>query len=226
MIPVGLSHCHVVKFLNYGNLTTSYQLSLCLERWPNSWEQGMFLLRPKFKSAFIFQRGSRIWWSKFYFCKHFFPPLLLSRKSDSTNVNLVERHQILLGQKCKPRADGEYIRGYFLAKFVLAENQKLASAWHRWKMHTQSESPVWPWSFCSCGTWGFIAHRRMEPFTFLGIWCKRGTCDLFQSAPWLQRSAAHAQQGGSLDGNTVMQDTLNDDNFKGNEYNSCCLCGL
>lgn len=104
MIPVGLSHLHVGKFLNCGN-----HLSLCLEICPshsNSWEQRMFFVRLTFKNAFTFQRASRIWQSKFYLCKLFFFPPLLSFKSDSTSMDGVERHQILLGHKCEPGADG------------------------------------------------------------------------------------------------------------------------
>ena len=187
MIPVGLSHLHVVKFLNCRNLTTSYQLSLCLEMCSshsNSREQRMFFLRPRVKNAFTFQRSSRIWQSKLYLRKLFFFFFFFPfyHVKVTVQVWIVWRDiRFCWDISVSPELMG-YVWKYFLAKVVLAENQKLASSWHHWKVHTQSESTMWPLSFCSCGTWGFILHRRIEPFTFLGNWYKMGICDLFPSA--------------------------------------------
>jgi len=59
------------------------------------------MLSP-FKEPPEFDKVNFTYASSFFFFS--FP--LLSCKSDSTSVDGVERHQVLLGHKCEPRADG------------------------------------------------------------------------------------------------------------------------
>lgn len=154
------------------NLTTSYQLSLSIETcssYSSSCEQRTYFLRPIFKNAFTFQRTCRIWWSKFYL--HFFFPFLLlfflSVKLTVGSAGDLERHQILLGHKCKSRVSGAFVKilsGKSCTGWkgeACIQLTSLEDAHTKWKYFV---------AFRLLFLWymRFYTTQKIEPFTFLG----------------------------------------------------------